>query len=282
MSTSHHDVYHEVPYPKLRRVLALMYRSVQHKHMVHGLIEVDVTEVRRSIEQYRVSTGERISFTAFLISCVARAVDENKLLNACHKGANRLALFEDVDVATAIEREVVGRKSPIIYIVRGANHKTVWQLHQEIRAAQVQALDKVWDVSGIQRWLLRLPMGVLRMLWSIFWWIRGRYPQVQKKYGGTVGLTAVGMFGDGGGWGISLPYHTLDVTIGGIAERPALIDGHIAMHEYLAITLSFDHDVIDGAPAIRFVSQLKTFIEHESGLVDLTATANAQEVARTG
>jgi pyruvate/2-oxoglutarate dehydrogenase complex dihydrolipoamide acyltransferase (E2) component len=278
MST-HHDGYREVPYPKLRRALALMYRSVQRKHMVHGLIEVDVTEVRRYIEQYRASTGERISFTAFLIACLARAIDENKLLHACHKGTNCLALFEDVDVATAIERDVDGRKYPVIYIVRGANHKTVGQLSQEIRAAQVQALDKVWNVSGAQRWLLRLPMGALRMLWSIFWWIRGRYPRVQKRYGGTVGLTAVGMFGKGGGWGISLPYHTLDVTIGGIAERPVLIDGQVTLHNFLAITLSFDHDVVDGAPATRFVNQLKTSIEQGSGLVELAPDGNTKAVA---
>jgi hypothetical protein len=85
------------------------------------------------------------------------------------------------------------------------------------------------------------------------------------------------MFGKGGGWGISLPYHTLDVTIGGIAERPVLIDGQVALHNYLAITLSFDHDVIDGAPATRFVNQLKSCIEQGSGLVELAPDVHTKE-----
>lgn len=76
------------------------------------------------------------------------------------------------------------------------------------------------------------------------------------------------MFGKGGGWGIALPYHTLDVTIGGIAEKPGVVDGRIAVRAYLCLTLSFDHDVIDGAPATRFVSRLKALIEQGHGLLD--------------
>jgi hypothetical protein len=42
---------------------------------------------------------------------------------------------------------------------------------------------------------------------------------LQKKYGGTVGVTAVGMFGRGRGWGIPTAAHTLDITLGGIGEK---------------------------------------------------------------
>jgi pyruvate/2-oxoglutarate dehydrogenase complex dihydrolipoamide acyltransferase (E2) component len=89
---------------------------------------------------------------------------------------------------------------------------------------------------------------------------------VQKRFGGTVGLTAVGMFGNGGGWAIPFDYHTLDVALGGIAEKPGVVDDHIAIREYLCVTLSFDHDIIDGAPAARFVSRLRELIESGYGL----------------
>jgi hypothetical protein len=39
----HHDDYKVIPYPKLRRALAITLRSAQHKSMIHGLIDVDVT-----------------------------------------------------------------------------------------------------------------------------------------------------------------------------------------------------------------------------------------------
>jgi pyruvate/2-oxoglutarate dehydrogenase complex dihydrolipoamide acyltransferase (E2) component len=266
MASNHHEGYEVVPFPKLRRAMAIMTGSVKRAHQIHGLIEVDVTEARRHLRNYKEKTGEALSFTAFITTCVARAVNENKSLNACRKGAKQLMLFDDVDVATLIERDLEGCKQPIVYCIRRANKKGVRDLTHEIRAAQGSAVAATWEGFQVERWLTRIPMVALRGLWAIFWWARGRYPQVQKRFGGTVGLTAVGMFGTGGGWGIPLAYHTLDVTLGGIAEKPGVVEGRIAIREYLCMTLSFDHDVIDGAPAARFVSRLRELIESGYGL----------------
>ena len=79
-------------------------------------------------------------------------------------------------------------------------------------------------------------------------------------------LTSVGMFGKGGGWGIGfLPTHNLGITVGGINEKPGVHQGQIAIREYLNLTISFDHDIIDGAPAARFARILNKTIE--SGVV---------------
>ena len=86
-------------------------------------------------------------------------------------------------------------------------------------------------------------------------------PHRAKELAGTVMLTAIGMFGEGGGWGIPLTQHTLGVTLGGIAEKPVVIDGRIEVRERLSITVSFDHDIIDGAPAARFTERFKDLIE---------------------
>lgn len=258
--------YRVMTFPKLRRALALMYPAVQRTHKIHGLIEVDVTEARHCLREHEARTGERLSFTAFVIACLARAVAENPSLNAVHKGGRRLALFDDVDVAMLIERDVEGRKQPSVYSVRRADKKPFHAIHREIRAAQSAAIESIWEGLAAERWLTLLPMAVLRVLWATFWWARGRFPEVQRRYGGTVGLTAVGMFGAGGGWGIPLSYHTLDVTLGGVAEKPGVVEGRIAIREYLCVTLSFDHDVIDGAPAARFVSRLRELIESGYGL----------------
>jgi pyruvate/2-oxoglutarate dehydrogenase complex dihydrolipoamide acyltransferase (E2) component len=59
-------------------------------------------------------------------------------------------------------------------------------------------------------------------------------------------------------------------VVGGIAERPALVDGKVESHEYLSVTLNFDHDIIDGAPAARFTQQLSDLIESAYGLSDST------------
>ncbi|HEX6817991.1 MAG TPA: 2-oxo acid dehydrogenase subunit E2 [Ktedonobacterales bacterium] len=266
------EAYRVLPYPKLRRILALMYSAVQRRHKIHALIEVDVTDARQYLREREAETGERLSFTAFIIACLAQAVSENPSLNVVRKGAKRLALFDDVDVSMAIERDMEGRKQPIVYSVRAADKKDVRAITREIRSAQVAAVETKWAGFQAERWLVHFPMVALRGLWAIFWWARGRYPQAQRRFGGTAGLTAVGMFGSGGGWGIPFSYHTLDVTVGGIARKPGVVgkgDGeHIAIREYLCMTLSFDHDVIDGAPAARFVSRLRGLIEGGYGLRD--------------
>ena len=268
MRKNHND-YKVVPYPKIRRLLSLMMSSVQRKRMIHGLIEVDVTRARRYLREHKTKTGETLSFTAFITSCLAQAVDENKSLHACRKGKKRLVLFDEVDVATQVEREVGGQKQNITCIVRAANKKTFREIHHEFRTAQVEDVEKAWTASRAFHWILFLPILLFRISWWIFWQVRDTNPSVQKKYGGTVGISSVGMmFGKGAGWGIPIAYHTLDITLGGIAEKPGVVDGRIEPREYLCMTLSMNHDIIDGAPAARFTMRLKELIESGFGLTD--------------
>ena len=268
-----------VPYPKMRRLEALAYRSVQHKPMIHGLIEVDVTRARARLRDHKAKTGESLSFTAFLTACLAKAVDEHKAVQAYRKGRKRLIVFDEVDVYTPIERDVAGDSQIMPYIIRAANRKTVREIHHEIRAAQVQDVAKAWE--GFKAihwpWLLVLPVFHLML------WIAERSPQMLKKYRGTVGITTVGMFGKGAGWGIPLASHSLWMTVGGIGEKPGVLDGHIAVRDYLSLTISFDHETIDGAPAARFTQRLKELIESGYGLFDSTSESEqaiTQETAR--
>jgi len=76
------------------------------------------------------------------------------------------------------------------------------------------------------------------------------------------------MFGKGAGWGIPINDHAIDLTLGGIASKPGVADGRIVTREYLCITLSFDHALIDGAPATRFTERLKELIESGYGLAE--------------
>jgi pyruvate/2-oxoglutarate dehydrogenase complex dihydrolipoamide acyltransferase (E2) component len=84
---------------------------------------------------------------------------------------------------------------------------------------------------------------------------------------GTVFVTAVGMFGKGhSGWGIATTPHSLGLVVGSIASKPAVIEGRIEPREILNLTVLFDHDVVDGAPATRFVRRLIELIESGAGL----------------
>jgi pyruvate/2-oxoglutarate dehydrogenase complex dihydrolipoamide acyltransferase (E2) component len=254
-----------VAYPKVRRFLEAAIRSTHHKPMIHGLLEVDVSRARAYLRNHQAKTGESLSFTAFLMACLAKAVDEHKAAQAMRLGSKHLILFADVDVLTYIEREVTGQKQIMPYIVRAANRKTFLEIHHEIRAAQVQDMAKA-EVGGAKA-LQFLPAVLFRPYFWAATWIGRRYPQVWKKNWGTVTLSAVGMFGEGAGWGIPPTIPSLCwVTVGGISEKPGAVDGQIAIREYLGLTVSFDHNMIDGAPAARFTERLKELIESGYGL----------------
>ena len=92
-------------------------------------------------------------------------------------------------------------------------------------------------------------------------------PHWLKTYTGTVAVTSIGMFVHGGGWGIPFtPLHTLTLTVGNISEKPALIKGNVMLREYLSVTISVDHLIVDGAPIACFAQQFKELIEVAYGL----------------
>jgi pyruvate/2-oxoglutarate dehydrogenase complex dihydrolipoamide acyltransferase (E2) component len=253
--------YTTLPFSHERRVIADGGRIAAQRHTVYGLIEADVTQPRRLMRAHKARTGETISFTAFVIACLGKALDENKRVHAYRDWRNRLIVFDEVDVNTIVEIEMDGRKVILPHFVRAANRRSVRELHDEIRA--VQAKPQQTREFGA-RWFTRLPQFVR----DIFYWYAYSHPSLLKQTFCTVGMTAIGMFGNGGGWAIPFGVHTLDVALGGIAKKPGVVDGRIEIREYLCMTLCFDHDVVDGAPAARFTARFKELVESGYGLAE--------------
>ena len=89
-----------------------------------------------------------------------------------------------------------------------------------------------------------------------------------QRYG-KVAVTAVGMFSPDRSWMIPLSSATVLMTVGGI-HREVKPDGDGSeMAEYLHLTLSFNHDIIDGAPASRFAKDLESLISSGDSLEEL-------------
>lgn len=248
-------------YPRERHVIADGGRIAARRHTVYGMIEVDVTEPRRVLQEYQARTGETLSFTAFIIACLGKALDENKMMHAYRDWRNRLIVFDQVDVNTIIEIEMDGRKVTLPHFLRAVNQRSVRELHTELRAAQRNP-EQTREFGA--RWFARLPQFVR----DIFYWAVYKNPHLLKKTFCTVGVTAIGMFGNGGGWVLPFGVHTLDVALGGIVEKPGIVNGRIEPREYLDVTMCFDHDIVDGAPATRFTARFKELIEGGYGLCD--------------
>jgi hypothetical protein len=251
-----------LPFSRSRRLMVDGGQIGRNKHTVHGLVEFDITQPRAAIQRHKDRTGEALSFTAFFLACLGRAVDLNKSMHAYRSWGNRLIVFDEVDVNTLFEVEIAGKKTIRPHILRGVNAQSLYDLHRQIRAFQQEHEQS--QESKLIEWFVLLPgfarRAALRMLFKNPHWI--------KTYYGTVMVTSIGMFGDGGGWGIPFSNHTLQLTLGGIAQKPGVVKHRIEVREYLSVTISVDHDIVDGAPAARFTQRLKELVESGYGLED--------------
>ena len=238
------------------------------RHFMYGLLEVDVTFVRELIKAHKAHTGESLSFTGYLVFCLARAVDENKAVQAYLKGRKQLVMFDDVSVGLMVERKIGEKNALMGHLIQGANHETYLEIHQEIRSVQSEPVSPGRGMPTWFRSAMLLPWPLSGLLIAVFRMAVRRDPTITVSMAGTVGMTAVGMFGKGhSGWGIYSTAHSLELVVGSIAWKPAVVEGRIEPREILNLTVVFDHDVVDGAPAARFTRRLVELIESGYGLV---------------
>ena len=232
------------------------------RHTIHGLVEFDITRAREAIRQHKIETGEAISFSAFFLNCLGKAIDKDKQMHAYRTWRNKLVIFDQVDVNMLFEVVVDGKKTIRPHILRGVNQKSIRELHDEIRTFQSE--HHTSQESRMIESFVRFPAFIRRLV------LRGMFmnPKFIKDFYGTVMVSSIGMFGTGAGWGIPVSNHTLQFTLGGIGDRPGVVGGRIEVRKYMSVTITMDHDVIDGAPAARFIHRLKKMIERAEGLVE--------------
>jgi pyruvate/2-oxoglutarate dehydrogenase complex dihydrolipoamide acyltransferase (E2) component len=241
-------------------------------HAIYALLEVDVTVARRFMAERKARTGESLSFTGYLTYCLARTVDEDKAVQAYLKGRKQLVIFDDVDVALMIEGKIGEKRALMGHIIRCANRKTFEEIHKEIRTVQSEPVPPNRGMPNWFRSAMLLPWPLSRVAKALLGLVTRRDPAIRVSMTGTVAVTSVGMFGGGHcGWGLTPTGNSLGLVAGGTAWKPAVVEGRIEPREILSLTVVFDHDVVDGAPAARFTRRLVELIESGHGL-DATGT----------
>jgi pyruvate/2-oxoglutarate dehydrogenase complex dihydrolipoamide acyltransferase (E2) component len=221
---------------------------------VHGLITVDVTEARRLLE----SIDPRPSFTAFLVASVGRAAVAHPEVHAYRNWRGQLVLHHHVDIATLVEVHTPEGSFPLAHLVRDADRRDVNDISTEIRRVKN---DPASSRSG--QLLTRVTPAAAKIPGAVPLFYRLMAQSVRmRRMAGTVAVTSVGMFAGGGGFGIGFPtVLTLSVLVGGLSERPRIIDSQVEARQVLDLTVTVDHNVVDGAPAARFVADMRRLIE---------------------
>lgn len=263
--------YEEVVFPLARTATVDTVRIGKTRHHIPVLLEVDVTAAREVLAGRR-REGRDDSFTAWAVTCIARAAAEHKRVHAVRRGRRRLVVFDDVDVSLAVFRLATGsgggERIPMPFVVRRADAKSVAQIGDEIRLAQTRPL------APGEQWLAAEgsvpPPRLMQLAFSapfqlrkwLFWDRLLADPFRVKRTMGTVMVTSVPLTTRSGtrAWAVPVGIHPLSVALGAVARL------HDPERELLSMTVLFDHDVIDGVPVALFLRRLTELMESAWGL----------------
>jgi pyruvate/2-oxoglutarate dehydrogenase complex dihydrolipoamide acyltransferase (E2) component len=221
---------------------------------MYGLIDVDITTANRLLARH----DPPWSLTAFVVATVARAAAGHPAVHAYRNWRGQLVTHRHVDVATMVEITTPQGPFAIPHLLRDADVREVPDLTAELRRVKrdPSASSSGRLVGRAGPAATRIP-GMVPAMYAVL----ARSVAARQRIG-TVAVTAVGMFAGGGGFGVtSLSLMSLEVIVGGMSQRPRVIDGRVTVRDILDLTVAIDHNVVDGAPAARFAAEFRELLE---------------------
>lgn len=186
--------------------------------------EVDATNLVSARQQIFAETGQKRSYNAFFMAAAARALQEQPHVNACLTDAGIVQLAE-INIGLAVDTE----RGLLVPVVCDAASKPIETLDVEISELAQRAL------SG------------------------GSLPD--ELSGGTFTITNLGAFRVDAFTPIINPPEAAILGIGRIAPRPMAVGRQLEVRDSVTLSLSFDHRLLDGAPAARFLQRIVELIE---------------------
>jgi len=218
-----------VPLGRKRRITAermsLSERTVARLTMN---MEVDATEMvslrGRLLAHYESRFGIRLSFNDILVKAAATALADHPYLNARWTD-DGILLVESINVGVAVAVE----DGLVVPVIRDADRKRLPEISAELSRLVSRARED------------RLSM--------------------EEITGGTFTITNLGMYGVESFTPIVNPPETAILGVGAIVERPVGRDGQIVLRPMMTLSLSFDHRIVDGAPAAQFLQRVKQLLE---------------------
>ncbi len=232
-----------------RRMVIASATITNKKNAFHSYTEVDVSEARQIIKTYYEKTGEKLSFTGYIVKCLAQTIKQYPQFNSFIKG-RKLVILDDVVISVMTEREFDGEKIPEPLGIHQTHVKTYRQINEEIRAAQNHIGKKLGSLENMT-WIRLIPGFLMKK----FVCLADTNIKMAKRYG-KIAVTSVGMFTNEPVWFIPHGTATVMLTIGSITKKMVFDGTEHTEREFLCLTASFDHNIIDGAPAARFMNQL--------------------------
>ncbi|MCA1831341.1 MAG: dihydrolipoamide acetyltransferase family protein [Actinomycetota bacterium] len=225
-----------IPVRSIRRSIAEhMVRSYTEIPHVTEWCTVDATEImamRKELSAAPEANGKKISPLPICVRALVAAIRKYPRVNsAWDKESGDILVKKHIHVGIATDTD----RGLLVPVVRHADQLNVFEVSQEIARLVATARDASIGAHDLR--------------------------------GSTVTITNVGSFGMESGTPIINSPEAAILALGAITKRPWVLDGQIVPRDIMTIALTFDHRILDGAEAGRFLRYMGDLIEHPARLL---------------
>ena len=223
-----------IPLKGIRKTIAQnMMRSLQNAAQLTAMEDIDISKLWR-IREYEKKNLEKqnikLTFLPFIIKAAIAALRENPILNSAMEN-DEIIIKKYFNIGVAVETEA----GLMVPVVKRAEDKNIIQIAKEIVELAEKARARKIDLMDLQ--------------------------------GGTFTITNYGSVGGTYATPVLNPGEAGILGLGRIFERAVFINGRLRNVKILPISLTFDHRILDGAEAARFIESLKKFLEDPDHLL---------------
>lgn len=219
-----------IPFTGMRKSVAEnMHASLQNAAQLTIFTEVDVTEMVSFLDlvrdEHKKDETIRVSYNDIIILITSRALRRFPAMNSTLEG-DQILIHHGVNMGIAVALP----DGLMVPVLRDAHKKGLLQIAKEARELARKAREGTLTVDEVT--------------------------------GGTFTITNLSMYEVDGFTPILRPPETGILGVGRVKEKPSVHDGEICVRPMMFLSLTFDHRVVDGAPAAEFLQAVARFLQH--------------------
>ena len=224
-----------IPLKGIRKITAeKMTEAVRNAALVTHHDHVDVTElanVRRKEKEKAAKKGIHLTYLPFIIKATIQTLKKHPYV-ASSVEENEIIIKKYYNIGVAIDTE----DGLIVPVIKGADQKKLYDLANEVNNYVEKAKTRKIDLMDLK--------------------------------GGVFTITNIGVIGSTYFTPIVNYPEACILGAGRIEEQARVVDGKIAIRKVMPISFTYDHRVLDGAEAARFMNDLRIILEKPGSLVD--------------
>lgn len=220
-----------IPFTGTRKAIAEhMHASLSNSAQITLMGEIDAYELvnlREQLLNKESELGLRITYTDLIVYFISRVLKDFSLINSSIID-NEIKVWEDINIGVAVALE----DGLIVPVIKNADKKTLIEISKNLKELSAKARERKLEISDVK--------------------------------GSTFSLTNLGAFGGGYRFEtviINQPESAILGT-GGIVDRPVVINKQIVVRPIMTYYLTYDHRVVDGALAAKFINKVKEVLEN--------------------